>query len=100
MAASVREIIRNQYIEHGISRALNGYCPSDRFDGRIILAYSTGSTDPRAGERTQGWSRYASLGVQVHEIRAERDSWFPEAVEAFADIADSAAPPMQDTRAD
>ncbi len=98
MATGLREIIRNQYVEYGISRALVAYRPCDRFDGQITLAYSSGSTELRVGDRTRGWSRYASLGVQVDEIRGERDRWLLEAAAVLAKFADPVAPPVQDNR--
>ncbi len=33
MAGRLREIIRNQHIEYAVSRALDCYGPSERFDG-------------------------------------------------------------------
>ncbi|MBK7520388.1 MAG: amino acid adenylation domain-containing protein [Gammaproteobacteria bacterium] len=92
MAGRLREIIRNQHIEYAVSRALDCYGPSERFDGSIILARSAGAADTRDGERAMDWARYASMGVQVHDLTGDPGRWLREHAELPADATASMAP--------
>ena len=86
---TLRDVIRHEYIEYCIFRAMDRFVPARPFQGQIILARTAENRGEWDTDRNLGWGDLACGGVQVQDLPGNHDTWLVEYAEAFGDLLDA-----------
>ena len=85
---TLREVVRHEYLEYRIFRAMDSFQPAQPFRGRIVLARTAQSRGSWDTDPHLGWAQLASEGVETHTLPGNHDTWLIEHADVFGDLLD------------
>jgi surfactin synthase thioesterase subunit len=89
---STREMVgllRHEYLEYQIFKTMDQYQPRRPYDGRMVLLRTTEGQPGPSDDRTLGWGKLASEGVDVHALPGTHKTWLVDHLPEFSRILDS-----------
>jgi thioesterase domain-containing protein/acyl carrier protein len=88
---SIAVLLKHEYAEYCIFRALDKYHPSRPFDGRITLIRTAES--PRISyDLNEEWKPLATLGIDVHVVPGNHENWLDDHADEFSGLLQSCLP--------
>jgi surfactin synthase thioesterase subunit/acyl carrier protein len=83
------EIVKHEYIEFCIFRAMDKFSPTQKFDGEIIVARTVENRKSWDTDLAMGWGELATGGSKVHKLPGNHDNWLVDYSGEFGDFLDS-----------
>jgi hypothetical protein len=83
------EIVKHEYIEFCIFRAMDKFSPTQKFDGEIIVARTVENRKSWDTDLAMGWGELATGGSKVHKLPGNHDNWLADYAGQLGDFLDS-----------
>lgn len=97
---ALKVLVKHEYIEYLILRALSNYSPRGSFEGRVTIVRTEHSPILTSSDLNKPWADHSTGGAQVHVVPGTHETWFEDHLENFTQVLrDSLAEPgrTQDT---
>ncbi len=90
------EIVKHEYIEYRIFRAMDNYAPTSKFEGEIVLARTIEDRHEWDVDLAMGWGDFSTKGVSVHQLSGNHKSWLVDYTEDFGNFLESRLKPARE----
>lgn len=86
---TLSELVKHEYLEYRIFRAMDTYQTNATFSGEIVLARCVENRKAWDTDLALGWGERATSGARVHKLSGNHDTWLIDHTEAFGDFLNS-----------
>jgi surfactin synthase thioesterase subunit len=86
---TLSELLKHEYLEYRIFRAMDTYQTNAIFSGEIVLARCVENRKAWDTDLALGWGERATSGARVHKLSGNHDTWLVDHTEAFGDFLNS-----------
>ena len=89
---SLREfwvLIKHEYTEYQIFRAVAYYVPTERYGGKLTIARTAGHKPSNGEDISMGWSELGADGADVFILPGNHQNWLENHAGEFGDLLDS-----------
>ena len=81
-------LLKHEYVEYRIFRALDNYRPSGRYKGKITLV-RTAESPKSTHDLNKEWQELATEGADVKTVPGNHNNWLEDHLDAFSKLLES-----------
>ncbi len=83
---ALKVLLKHEYIEYVILRALNKYRPRGRYRGKATIVRTEFSPVKTSADLNKPWADRCDGGAEVHVVPGDHDTWFERHIDNFVGV--------------